>query len=129
MAFLNKLYSRLDTLLDTHEVYKVETIGDCYMVAGGLVQRDEEGCRAVMPSDQVDSLHAARVMAFAKAMLQEAAQVGGSSAVCICVWRGAGSTESATFATSQRVLRCRLARYQVFWLRLTAANHIGPGPA
>ncbi|KAG2441444.1 hypothetical protein HXX76_003067 [Chlamydomonas incerta] len=76
MTFLNQLYSRLDTLLDVYGVYKVETIGDCYMVAGGLMTRDEEGFTVVRgPTEPVDSLHAHKAMAFAKAMLREAAQV------------------------------------------------------
>ncbi|GIM07506.1 hypothetical protein Vretimale_11617 [Volvox reticuliferus] len=38
MHFLNELYQKLDALLDIYKVYKVETIGDCYVVAGGLVR-------------------------------------------------------------------------------------------
>jgi hypothetical protein len=33
---------RFDLLLEGHSVYKVETIGDCYMVAGGLVFTDAQ---------------------------------------------------------------------------------------
>ncbi|GLI63336.1 hypothetical protein VaNZ11_006256 [Volvox africanus] len=75
MDFLNNLYSRLDTLLDVYGVYKVETIGDCYMVAGGLMIRDADGFMAVRGPGSVDELHAAKVMAFAKAMLREASRV------------------------------------------------------
>jgi hypothetical protein len=41
---------RFDALLGEHSVYKVETIGDCYMVAGGLVFTDAQGYTSVMPS-------------------------------------------------------------------------------
>ncbi|GIL58011.1 hypothetical protein Vafri_13200 [Volvox africanus] len=75
MDFLNNLYLRLDTLLDVYGVYKVETIGDCYMVAGGLMIRDADGFMAVRGPGSVDELHAAKVMAFAKAMLREASRV------------------------------------------------------
>ncbi|GIM00513.1 hypothetical protein Vretimale_5516 [Volvox reticuliferus] len=73
MTFLNELYNRFDTLLDVYGVYKVETIGDCYMVAGGLIRKDEEGFASVQGPGAVDPLHAVRVMSFAKAMLREAA--------------------------------------------------------
>ncbi|EFJ46871.1 guanylyl and adenylyl cyclase family member [Volvox carteri f. nagariensis] len=58
MTFLNDLYSRFDGLVDIYKVYKVETIGDCYMVAGGLVAYDEDGYKSVI-SGAEDPLHAA----------------------------------------------------------------------
>ncbi|GIL81263.1 hypothetical protein Vretimale_1176 [Volvox reticuliferus] len=76
MTFLNDLYTRFDSLTDVYGVYKVETIGDCYMVAGGLVARDGDGYGpAVRGQGDTDPLHAMRVLAFARAMLEEAAKV------------------------------------------------------
>ena len=43
MEFLNELFSKFDDLCDSHRVYKVETAGDCYIVAGALMALDEEG--------------------------------------------------------------------------------------
>ena len=35
VALLNEIHSAIDTQLDNHDVSKVETINDCYMVASG----------------------------------------------------------------------------------------------
>ncbi|GFR43934.1 hypothetical protein Agub_g5072, partial [Astrephomene gubernaculifera] len=75
MRFLNTLYMRFDELIDIYGVYKVETIGDCYMVAGGLVRTDGEGNKSVIGEGSEDALHAVRVMSFAKAIMREAAAV------------------------------------------------------
>jgi hypothetical protein len=40
-------------------VYKVETIGDCYMVAGGLIKTDDDGFKTV--TTQLDPDHARKV--------------------------------------------------------------------
>jgi hypothetical protein len=65
MAFLNDLYIQFDRLVDVHGVYKVETIGDCYMVAGGLITMDDQGFKAVQ-QEEVDPLHATRCFRFAQ---------------------------------------------------------------
>ena len=38
--FLNTLYSTMDSRMDNHDVYKVETISDSYLVASGLPIRN-----------------------------------------------------------------------------------------
>ncbi|EFJ45873.1 guanylyl and adenylyl cyclase family member, partial [Volvox carteri f. nagariensis] len=48
MSFLHNLFATFDDMLDHYKVYKVETIGDCYVVAGGLMYEDEDGMAAAM---------------------------------------------------------------------------------
>eukprot|EP00879_Flechtneria_rotunda_P027012 GHRR01028869.1.p1 GENE.GHRR01028869.1~~GHRR01028869.1.p1 ORF type:complete len:246 (+),score=66.43 GHRR01028869.1:42-740(+) len=74
MNFLNDLYISFDELIEEHGVYKVETIGDCYMVAGGLIFTDAQGFKTVLQS-QVDPLHAQRTLTYAVAMLNAASKV------------------------------------------------------
>jgi adenylate cyclase len=38
VALLNNVFSRFDNLAETHGLEKIKTIGDAYMVAGGLMQ-------------------------------------------------------------------------------------------
>ena len=63
LLFLNRIFSVLDSLLDEYNVFKVETIGDCYMVAGGL----RGSCGAL---GAYDPNHASNVVGFAKALVQ-----------------------------------------------------------
>ena len=40
VTFLNTLYNTMDERMDKHDVYKVETISDSYLVASGLPKRN-----------------------------------------------------------------------------------------
>ncbi|XP_055350628.1 atrial natriuretic peptide receptor 1-like [Paramacrobiotus metropolitanus] len=41
MVFLNEVFSKFDGLLNNHDVYKVETIKESYLVASGVPRRNE----------------------------------------------------------------------------------------
>ena len=56
VGFLHKLYLLFDETIQRYDVYKVETIGDAYMVSGGVPERT--------------NLHAANVCSFALALLE-----------------------------------------------------------
>ncbi|EDV28471.1 uncharacterized protein TRIADDRAFT_19120, partial [Trichoplax adhaerens] len=65
VQFLNSLYVKFDKLTNVHDVYKVETIGDAYMVVGGL----PEPC----------ANHAEKVARMALSMVDCAVQVSSPS--------------------------------------------------
>jgi len=61
MKMLNELYTELDKIAEKHKVYKVETIGDAYMVVGGAPDR----CPAPLAAERV-ALFAIDVTNFVK---------------------------------------------------------------
>ena len=61
MDLLNDLFGRFDNLCETHNVYKIETIGDAYMVVAGLPNPNPR--------------HADAIAAFALDMMKAAAEV------------------------------------------------------
>ncbi|KAJ9531257.1 hypothetical protein QJQ45_006696 [Haematococcus lacustris] len=77
MNFLNTLYSAYDHLVDKHGVYKLETVGDCYVVVGGLMQKDAEGFVAINRQSIDREAHAMAVLDFALDMMS---MVGESTA-------------------------------------------------
>jgi len=74
MRYLNSLFSVFDRLIDKYQVYKVETAGDCYIVAGGMTHVDNEGL--VTLDEEVNPCDGARrVVAFSWALIEAAKTV------------------------------------------------------
>lgn len=86
MNFLNKLFTAFDANLLEHDVYKIETIGDCYVAATGLVgvENHSGGCSCIeclhescnqKPSQNIDngSIAATNIIQFARVIMGIAA--------------------------------------------------------
>ncbi|XP_004768270.1 guanylate cyclase D-like [Mustela putorius furo] len=60
VGLLNDLYTLFDAVLGSHDVYKVETIGDAYMVASGLPRRNGSRHAAEIANMSLDILSSVR---------------------------------------------------------------------
>eukprot|EP00798_Chlamydomonas_sp_ICE-L_P031579 gene31579-6776_t len=68
MAFLSQFFTVLDRLLEDFDVYKVDTCGDCYIVAGGLMERSSDG-ELVLAGDIDPKEGAKQVMEYISAVI------------------------------------------------------------
>eukprot|EP00798_Chlamydomonas_sp_ICE-L_P019403 gene19403-26060_t len=76
LTFLNELFTPFDHMCDLHDVQKMETAGDCYIVAAGIIEKQQETgfCNILEAHDPVHS--ATKVLAFAKSMISHAKTSG-----------------------------------------------------
>ncbi|CAF0757906.1 unnamed protein product [Adineta ricciae] len=58
VSILNEMYTKFDKCLETHNCYKVETIGDAYMLVSGLPERARNHAAEIidMAFDMLDSI-------------------------------------------------------------------------
>ncbi|KAG1670868.1 hypothetical protein FOA52_000370 [Chlamydomonas sp. UWO 241] len=70
LTIVNDLFTRFDDLCDVHGVQKVDTAGDSYIVACGVMTSDADGFNTICSDETVDPVECAhRCMAFATDML------------------------------------------------------------
>ena len=73
MHFLNELYEAFDGLVDDYDMYKLDIVGDCYIVVAGLIKEDQDGfvCVEELAPEQT-TRNAHNILQFGKAMLRKA---------------------------------------------------------
>lgn len=70
MLFLNSLFGDFDMLLKKHGIFKLETVGDCYVTVAGLMGQNNDGDYVLEANDA--SVSAENMVAFAKDMISTA---------------------------------------------------------
>lgn len=63
IEFLNEIFSKFDQLAHTHGLEKIKTIGDSYMVVGGIPDPDENHVRSIaeMALDMMEVMHSVKI--------------------------------------------------------------------
>jgi class 3 adenylate cyclase len=69
MTLLNQLFTIFDALCDVYGVQKVETAGDCYIAAAGILNAEENGFSSIVGCVEDSVTGARRIMSLAKAMI------------------------------------------------------------
>ena len=74
MEMLNEMFKAFDGMCEIYNVYKVETVGDCYVAAAGLLEKDDDGFMQIAKyHNPVDS--ASSMIEFAKCALKHTKNV------------------------------------------------------
>lgn len=74
MDLLNSMFGYFDKLTNIYDIYKLETVGDCYVAVGGLVKKDQNGVnRCSFENDNITDIveDACNLYKFAKKCLEK----------------------------------------------------------
>lgn len=74
-SFLNELYSMYDDLANKYNIYKLETVGDCYVAVAGLMRPCENGMVELEEEYDPQAIH--NLVAFAKEMIEKVKTIKG----------------------------------------------------
>ena len=85
-SFLNQLYSMYDDLANKHNIYKLETVGDCYVAVAGLMKPCENGMVELEEEYDPKSVH--NIVAFAKEMIENAKKIIGPHGYPVAIRTG-----------------------------------------
>jgi class 3 adenylate cyclase len=88
---LNAIFERFDGLAKKYNLEKIKTIGDAYMVAGGLPERTDDHCERV-------AMFALEIQAV---MLEEALRTSAGERVQLCIGIHTGEAVAGVIGTSK----------------------------
>eukprot|EP01061_Rhynchopus_euleeides_P005287 TRINITY_DN1454_c0_g1_i1.p1 TRINITY_DN1454_c0_g1~~TRINITY_DN1454_c0_g1_i1.p1 ORF type:complete len:849 (+),score=292.53 TRINITY_DN1454_c0_g1_i1:266-2548(+) len=78
VEYSNLIFARLDDLVAHYSLEKIKVIGDCYMVAGGLVDKSGNVPASPTAAARVERAQVKEMMNFAMRILQEAKKINES---------------------------------------------------
>lgn len=68
MAYLNDLFKVFDEIAATHNVFKYETIGDCYVAVTGMMDVSKDGSFEYSQEDPLNTAHGSKAVVFARSI-------------------------------------------------------------